>query len=92
MRELTEKQQRTLEHIREFFGNNGRMPTYSEIAEITRVSNSTAYHQVQVLVHKGKLTLVPRGKNCVLGLANTEMTCPHCKKKSNLSDLIGEAL
>ena len=55
MKDLTEKQQRILVFIVEYLSENGRSPSYNDIASYFGFSEKAAYDAVLALIKKGRL-------------------------------------
>ena len=55
MRELSKRQQEILSFIRTYMEENGRSPSYAEIAEALSFSIPAAHYAVEALVRKGAL-------------------------------------
>jgi SOS-response transcriptional repressor LexA len=67
--QLTHIQQQTLDHIRSYVIDNGRTPTYGEIADHFSWAANNAYCHVDALVKKGAI-IRDRGKSRGIRLAD----------------------
>lgn len=73
---LTDKQQDTLDFIRQYVNDYNRPPTYREIAEAFEIVLNAAYGHVKALERKGVVKIVP---SFARGIVLTEQRrCPHC--------------
>ena len=60
VQEITDPQRKTLKEICRFIGERGFPPTMKELADILRISHSSAHDQVSQLVRKGYMKREPR--------------------------------